>query len=301
MKKKENKDNYLNALTISMINSLLSEQEVKLLNSVDNDEKREKIINAISVLHPEYNLPRKNVVCDSYPNIKDQNIAAKVILNMPVGVGLTKREKHLWLLDGARKTPINFLLDGTGLEARSINVARWLIKILQNEEQKEALFKTRRDGKLSEHTIDLEDSDCISGVNEAIARRADRMAVAQFGAEKLCQKPEWLKTLGGRVRLLDTAPALAEDGREMSHCVGGYASNVKSGRSIIVAIRAWGHKATVEYNEQKQIVQIKGKANSNPSKICHRLAQLAVSDKPVKKTVRKSVKRGGVNQEQAQM
>lgn len=238
---------------------------------------KHELLIATGVLNPSLNICSKNhkLVHPSYPNVSSE-VAAKLYLGQKVGIGLTKKERHLWLESGAQGTEIEFLLKGTGLEARSIKVARWLLKVLKNPEQKAALYKTRRDWALSKHTIDLVDSDCTGGVNEAIARRADRMAEQEFGAEKLCEWPKGLNRLGGRVQLLDNAVALSREGAEMSHCVGGYASQIKSGNSIIVSIKAWGHRATAEYNRNLKLVQIKGKANATPSDVCKLLAKKAV-------------------------
>jgi hypothetical protein len=274
--KKKNISNSEIDLSISVLEALGYEQELSILNSVP-PAKKVNIIRAIGEINKNLNIVSGKVVCESYPKLKPP-IAAKVILGIPVGEGLTHRERHEWLSEGAELEPIKWLLRGTGLEARTLSVARWLLKVLNNEEQKAALYKTRREGRLADHTIDLMPSDCEGGVNEAIARREDRMAVNEFGAEKLCEHPPWIKRLGGRVTVLDTAVALEREGREMSHCVGGYASNVKNGTSIIVSIKAWGHRATVEYNRSRKIVQMKSKANSDPSKLCKLLAKLAVGD-----------------------
>ena len=240
-------------------------------------DKQMDIIKAFGILYPNLNITSKTatLVYESYPKVA-ANIAAKLMLNIPVGQELTKKERHLWLSEGANVDQIAWVLRDTGLEARSMMVARWLLKVLNNPEQKELLYRTTRDGRLADHTIDLIPSDCQHGVREAIARREDRMAVEEFGKEKLCEPPPWVRRLGGRVKVLTTATALASEGRQMAHCVGGYASQVKSGNSIIVSIRAWGHRATVEYSRNKKLVQIKGKANSEASSLCKRLAELAI-------------------------
>ncbi len=266
-----NDDRYHLALSVLEV---IDTKAFDILKSAPKN-KRENILNAISAIHPEYHLGDGPVVAEAYPHL-DTKIAAKIVLNMPVGQGLTKMERHRWLLDGAGDEPIKWLLKDTGLEARSMKVARWLLKMLSSPEQKEALYKTRRDGKLSDHTIDLIPSDCEGGVREAIIRRENRMKTAEFGAEELCTKPKWIRPLGGRVVVLNTAPALRREGDEMSHCVGGYASQVKSGACFIVSIRAWGHRATVEYSPSKSIVQIKGKSNRPPSMLCKRIAELAI-------------------------
>jgi hypothetical protein len=269
-----------------MDNEITSEQylhhlRISIVNNVGMDvPSKPELLVATGVLNPQINICNEqvNLVYPSYPNV-DAKIAAKLFLGLKVGIGLTKKERHQWLEGGAKETEIEFLLKGTGLEARSIKVARWLLKVLNNPEQKAALYKVRRDGTLSSHTIDLIDSDCTSGVIEAIARRTDRMAEKEFGAEVLCETPPWLNRLGGRVKLLDNAVALSREGSEMAHCVGGYASQVKSGKSFIVSIKAWGQRATAEFTPNAKLVQIKGKANSVAPKICEHLAKLAIKKK----------------------
>lgn len=253
--------------------------QMSVIKQSDTDLQADKpeLVVASGIINCKLNICNKetSLVYPSYPLV-EREIAAKLYLGIPVGIGLTKKERHRWLEGGAKESEIEFLLKGTRLEARSIKVARWLVKILNNPEQKSALYKHRRDGVLADHTIDLIDSDCTGGVNEAIARRADRMAMEQFGSQLLCTPPSWLKRLGGRVKLLDNAVALKREGTEMSHCVGGYASQVKSGNSIIVSIRAWGYRATAEFTSTGKLVQIKGKANTEAPKICTHLAKLAV-------------------------
>lgn len=259
---------YLTQLRLSIIHQ----------NDIELPTNKPELLLATGILNPNLNLCGKdsNLVHSSYPSV-NKEVAAKLYLGVKVGVGLTKKERHQWLESGAKETEIEFLLKGTRLEARSIKVARWLLKMLNNPEQKAALYKLRREGVLADHTIDLINSDCTGGVNEAIARRADRMAEQEFGAEILCSRPKWLKRLGGRVKLLDNAAALTREGTEMSHCVGGYASQVKSGDSFIVSIKGWGHRATAEFNRNGKLVQMKAKANNEPSNLCKLLARLAVS------------------------
>lgn len=251
------------------------QKEIAQIKSAPSD-KQINIMRAIGILNPQLNLYAGSEITCSYPNL-DKEIAAKIVLGVPVGIGLTTRERHEWLTDGAKQNPQDWLLRDTGLEARSVEVARWLLKVLANPEQKKALYKRRRDGVLAEHTIDLLPGDCKGGVKEAIARRADRMAVQEFGAEELCEDHKWINPLSGRVIVLRTAPALEREGREMSHCVGGYASAVKSGRSVIASVRGWGYRATVEYDPKTHnIVQMKGKANSVPHPVTRRLAERAI-------------------------
>lgn len=254
-------------------------------------EKQINIMRAIGIQNPKLNIYSGSEINCSYPMVSKE-IAAKIVLGIPIGVGLTTRERHKWLTAGAKQESHEWLLRDTGLEARSLEVARWLLKILANPQQKEALYKRRRDGVLAEHTIDLFPGDCHGGVKEAIARRADRMAVTEYGAETLCEEPQWINPLGGRIVVLRTAPALEREGREMSHCVGGYASSVKNGHSVIASVRGWGYRATVEYNPKThKIVQISGRANATPHPVTHRLAELA-TEKP-------QIKFGGLGREAA--
>jgi hypothetical protein len=240
---------------------------------------RRKILAALAVVRPELNLPKRDVVSAEYPAV-GREIAARLVLGLPVGEGLTRAERHVWLTEGASVDPIAWLLRGTGLEARSVEVARWLLRVCADSEMREALYRLRREGRLSEHTIDLLPEDCAGGPNEAWARRRERMDVAEFGAEELAHAPRWLRGLGGRVRVLTTAPALAREGSEMSHCVGGYAGAVRDGRSVIVSVRAWGHRGTVEFEPiSRQIVQAKGPRNQTPSPIVMLLARRAVYDR----------------------
>lgn len=72
--------------------------------------------------------------------------------------------------------------------------------------------------------------------------------------------------------LLDTPRALFEDGEAMSHCVGSYWADVKSGSTVIYSIREGERRlATVEYFKPKyqrpsswQIGQCCGRFNADP-------------------------------------
>lgn len=197
-----------------------------------------------------------------YPSI-NRELAARLVLNLPVGEGLTASERHEWLLRGAKGSPHEWLLRGTKYSCRCVAVARWILAA-----DKSALRR------IEEHLDDLLPEDVAGnpGVREVEARREARMVEDEFGAEPLAPLPRWMQGLSSRVRALMTGRALANEGRQMAHCVGGYVRNVQNG-AVIVRIYGWGHRATAEFDRNGKLVQIKGKANSEPHPVTVAIAK----------------------------
>jgi hypothetical protein len=246
-------------------------------------EKREKILRSIGTIWPETQISSTAPALDNYANI-DGVIASKITLGIKVGEGLTRSERHEWLVSGAKLDPSNWLVRNVQVsQVRSLAVARWILHINASDESRAALYRENRWGSLASHVSDLIDDDVANhddgsrpGVNAVAARRDARLVADEFGEDLLHEIPRWLSSLGGRVRPLTTGVSLAAEGRLMSHCVGGYVSQVKSGRSVICAVSAFGERATVEYTHDGEIVQIKGARNSAAGKIARRVAELAV-------------------------
>lgn len=228
-----------------------------------NESARLNMFRAIGTVYKESRLAgTEHQIVTVYPEIS-RELAARLVLNLPVGEGLTAAERHEWLSSGAKEQQHEWLLRGTGYSCRCVAVARWILAA-----DKVALRR------LEEHLDDLLPVDVAGspGVREVEARREARMVEEEFGAEPLAPLPKWIKGLSSRVRALMTGRALANEGRQMAHCVGGYVRNVQNG-AIIVRIYGWGHRATAEFDRHGRLVQIKGKANSVPHPVTVAIAK----------------------------
>lgn len=245
----------------------------------NSEERKLSLLRAAGVVYPQSNLSGGSLPIDCVYTVPT-GLAARLALGMPVGVGLTKKERHDWLSSGAKCDPWAWLAAPVGVEVRCVEVARWVVSLKPN--QITALKARDRTGfSLAEHAIDLTAKDVAPhpsgdppGVHEVIARREARLTEDEFGAEPLCSLPNWATSKTWRFTPLITGAALAREGREMSHCVGGYAGAVKSGGVLIASVRGWGMRATVEFDVKTgRIVQITGKSNSKPHPVIVRIAE----------------------------
>lgn len=246
------------------------------------------ILRAIGHVYPQTDISRTPPVCEAYPGLSP-DVAARIVLDMEVGPGLTRSERHRWLSSGAKEEAATWLLKSAGikLDAKSVPVARWVISVCDSEPEKAALYRHNRWGSLSDHTADLTDEDVAPyddgsrpGVHEVTARREARMVEDEYGTDPLADVPDWLNLLNGRIKPLVTGIALAREGREMGHCVGGYVEEVRGGRSVICAVSAFGERATVEFDRSGKVVQIKGKHNTDAGTIARHVAKLAATHRP---------------------
>ena len=110
------------------------------------------------------------------------------------------------------------------------------------------------------------------GVSVVLRRASERSGEAFFEAHKEDFKtlrhncPSWTRKLPRHMRLLNTASALAHEGRDLKHCVGGYVNAVGEGRSIILSINSRHGRSTVECNDQMVVMQHRGESNGAPPK-----------------------------------
>jgi len=222
---------------------------------------------ALTVLHPELGGLglTSGPILPAYPNAPVA-IAARVAMGKkPVDLypGLTAKEAHEALLAGV-STPITYLMRMESLlladvcvvrhaAAVDITVARWILACLRDPARREALVREQRvrgpHGEIARgFFIDRVDEilpedlprGAATGVQAAFASAAER-AWASWQKEMATQNqplrapPAWWRPIRC-ARLLSTAAELAREGREMDHCAAGYASYVRSGRSVVVAI-----------------------------------------------------------------
>lgn len=90
----------------------------------------------------------------------------------------------------------------------------------------------------------------------------------------LAPVPAWAQKLPRGMRLLNTPAALATEGKEMNHCVGGYRDAVAGGQSFILAIDCGhGRRSTVELSANLAVLQHKAAGNGWPARRSEQLLQ----------------------------
>lgn len=210
---------------------------------------------------------------------------------------LTAAEAHRWLSDAPQMSPLRWLsrelfrkLNVAGkvpFAMRSWAVARWAQRVVSSRPEREALLRRRQlmgpggqviSVRFVDRLDEIQEVDLVEGIRTGVQRAYER-AAARVGADRLEELAKdhrvlaripahWPRRLGARVRVLVTAAELVAEGREMQHCVGGYAHAVESGRSMIVSIRAGGHRSTAEITPAGEVLQHHGRCNTRPSAVC---------------------------------
>lgn len=130
---------------------------------------------------------------------------------------------------------------------------------------------------------ELQDVDLVRGdatradeAFEACARRigSDWLTQAERDHRVLCDTPAGDLARYRGVRVLRTPAELVREGREMAHCVGGYAPAVEAGQVWILALRAGPHRSTAEVQRSTGYVfQHRGRLNREPEACLQRLLQ----------------------------
>ena len=240
-------------------------------------------------------------LCPSYPRLA-RKAQARVALGERldrVYRGLTPREAHEAALEGAAGA-CEYLcasLPASVAVPRYPAVARWLARSWADPARRAALETEREHhgpggavvrGKLVDrvdelHPVDLRGPEG-AGV-QAVFARAARRAYAEWSTEHetdeapLASAPAWWR--GARcAKLLLTRAALIREGRAQSHCVGGYADVVRSGRSVVVSIAILGADGTVERSTAEidratiAVRQHRAHSNKAPSAICERALEV---------------------------
>ena len=120
---------------------------------------------------------------------------------------------------------------------------------------------------------EIQEEDILTGkegVSVILRRASERSGEAFFEAHKEDFKilrhglPQWTHRLPRWIRVLNTAAGLANEGRDLKHCVGGYMEAVRSGRCIILAINSRHGRSTVECNDRMVVMQHRGESNGTP-------------------------------------
>lgn len=217
------------------------------------------------------------------------SLAARLILGeRPVDLapGLTAREAHAWLMDGAPDLAMWVLVripDHPPGSTYHPKVALWLRDRWRSPDQRAALTAHRSEilaGQAIEGTYldrldELRPGDLRPSVEATYRRAAERLRKAMERAllsrgEPLRAPPKWWRP-ARCARLILTGPDLVTEGRALHHCVGVYAEAVRSGRSVIVGLCVLGQRSTVEIDPTTLAIrQHRGIGNGPPPALCER-------------------------------
>jgi hypothetical protein len=204
--------------------------------------------------------------------------------------GLTAREAHRWLLDGAGDEPAAWLIRQAGLAhaAREIEVARWLIAVERDPARREALHRERtlRDPQgraacvvYATHVDQIAAADLAEGLRTSVQRAFER-AAERFGRSAteawskdyriLAPTPHWFKPVRC-ARVLRTPAELVTEGQQLRHCVGGYIPYVERNEAVIIGLSVRGERSTLELSpDGRHVRQHHGVANGPPPALCQR-------------------------------
>ena len=220
----------------------------------------------------------------AYPNLPLPYARRIALGESPVqlsGGALTRREAHEWCVAGAPAIT-EWLADHLGVPRhRSIKVIRWLAHCRQSgrwpalERQREVRLPggEMRIWSVIDVLDEIQDEDVYTdkdSVDAVIRRAAQRKGEAWLDKAMqdhriLAPLPHWAQKLPRGVRILRTPSQLAREGREMSHCVGGYAQAVERGQCHILAISTRHGRSTVELAPHNlTVVQHRGPNNVSP-------------------------------------
>lgn len=173
--------------------------------------------------------------------------------------------------------------EDTHIRPRSILTAKWFVNVCADPDKLDTLIRPRVERgprgetaafRLLDRADEIDDQDLNEGVNTPVIRAFERAAermiqdhVREYGDDPLCDVPLWWHDVPG-VRLLRTARELAIEGRELDHCVAGYAPYVQRGDCYILAIQTEAGRSTAEIftaSGELEIRQHYGTRNSTPS------------------------------------
>jgi hypothetical protein len=170
-----------------------------------------------------------------------------------------------------------------------VEVARWILKMLSKKPTRDALCRQRVvrgphgeeiHGSYWDRVDEIRPSDLRDSVDDTFNRAMARM---QKSTERLLAKdttplaapPAWWKP-ARCAKVLLKASELMVEGKQMQHCVAGYAGYVKKGESVIVRLevperkegKTETHRSTVELDRRTgRILQHRGPRNRDPHPI----------------------------------
>jgi len=227
-------------------------------------------------------------LCPSYPTVSPDVARRIVDGESPSAISggvLTRKEAHAWLTLGGpasdadiRRSVISFITRELPLKEfapRDPVVARWLVNVRQRGAWG-SLTKIERhpDGRamcrmdvLDEITPEDLDRGITTGVERAFDNAAQRHSkIREDDAAVICRNP--FGKLPRWMAVLTTPAALAAEGKTLSHCVGGYADQVRKGQCLIVSIASSHGRSTAEirHGQEWSVAQHKGKRNLDAPK-----------------------------------
>jgi hypothetical protein len=234
---------------------------------------------------------RENIarwLCPAYPAVSVEHAARLCRGETPEQVSggvLTRAEAHRWLSELPLETPIAWLtraLPGVP-PLRSVAVARWLLDVrrrggwggLTRERQIHGPAGAVATIHYLARIDEIQDEDLVRGVHtsveDAYRHAAERAGSSWLESSRrdhrvLASPPAW--RLYPSMRPLVTRAQLVHEGEEMHHCVGGYASAVERGQSVILALDVRGHRSTVELSPAGEVYQHHGPRDAAPHPWC---------------------------------
>ncbi len=194
---------------------------------------------------------------------------------------LDRKEAHKWCQSGAPHDVVAWLCTDLGVpHVRSARVARWLREV-QRGGRWSAMTRERRirvpGGDERTFTAlsildEIQEEDVLrlgDSVDSVLERSAERLSdawveKAMRDHRLLAPRPAWASQLPRQMRLLCTPAMLAEEGKSLRHCVGGYVDAVARGECYIVAISTRQGRSTVELSPTLWVSQHRGVVNSQP-------------------------------------
>lgn len=239
----------------------------------------------VAALTPQYPRIPVEVACRIVRGESPVSIAAWY------DVPLTKKEAHLWLTAGGDPNVIQWLCQHYQVHPypiRDVAVARWYIACEQDPARREALHRDREiliPGRGMIRTQYIAKIDEISrddiphigaGVDDVFRRAGERVGTAfmidhEGDYRPLCSIPT-LPIYPRCCRWLVSNAELIREGREMSHCVGGYGPYVEDRQSLILALQVRQYRSTLEIDPRtRRVRQHFGPGNTSPAPVLVRL------------------------------
>lgn len=239
---------------------------------------------------------------DSYHDAPTDLLARLTLGESPVmlsgskGSRLSRREAHSWMSDPDHLEAAEWLLRKSNMATTSrthdVAVARWFISAMSDPMRKAALIRNHDEvgphgevisGSYCDHINQLCRIDLRRSVEDSFRNAMARMwrngqRVALNHPEPLREAPAWWCDIPCSQLLLSAAD-LANEGRELHHCVGGYAQDVSSGKLLIVSLRVpertssgiMIRRSTVSFDATTlQVLQHRGSSNEQADPICQR-------------------------------
>jgi hypothetical protein len=177
--------------------------------------------------------------------------------------------------------PMNWYARRTGVPShRSVKVMDWMTHLQRKgwwgEMEKERVqYVGGEEQRFTALDLldEIQEEDILTGkegVSVILRRASERSGEAFYQKHKEDFKtlrhglPQWTHRLPRWIRVLNTAAGLANEGRDLKHCVGGYMEAVRSGRCIILAINSRHGRSTVECNDNMVVMQHRGESNGVP-------------------------------------